>query len=76
MRTVEALGARPWAWSDYGWHHPEFMQRCPKSVVLSNWYYDECYGGFDPATNKTPDHKRLINFWDLEKAEALSQPRG
>jgi hypothetical protein len=44
------------------------MQRCPKSVVLSNWYYDECYGGFDLATNKTADHKRLINFWDLEKA--------
>ena len=68
VRTVEKLGARPWAWSDYGWSHPEFMQRCPKSVVLSNWYYDECYGGFDLATNKTADHKRLINFWDLEKA--------
>ena len=68
VHTVEKLGARPWCWSDYGWRHPEFLKRSPKSVVMSNWYYDECYGGFDPKTNKTSDHERLVQFWDLEKA--------
>ena len=68
VRTVEGLGARPWCWSDYGWRHPEFLKRSPKSVVMSNWYYDEWYGGFDPKTNKTTDLERLVQFWDLEKA--------
>jgi hypothetical protein len=68
VRTVENLGARPWCWSDYGWRHPEFLKRSPKSVVMSNWYYDEMYGGFDPKTNKTSDLERLVQFWDLEKA--------
>ncbi len=68
VRTVESLGARPWCWSDYGWRHPEFLKRSPKSVVMSNWYYDEWYGGFDPKTNKTSDLERLVQFWDLEKA--------
>ena len=68
VHTVEKLGARPWCWSDYGWRHPEFLKRSPKSVVMSNWYYDEWNGGFDPKTNKTSDLERLVQFWDLEKA--------
>ena len=55
-------------WSDYGWDHPDYFTRCPKSVVQSNWYYDECLGGFDLAKDKTPHRKRLKEFWDLEKA--------
>ena len=68
VKTVERNGMRPWAWSDFGWNNPDYYTRCPKSVVQSNWYYDECYGGFDLATNKTGDHKRLKAFWELEKA--------
>ena len=68
VKTVERNGMRPWAWSDFGWNNPDFYTRCPKSVVQSNWYYDECHGGFDLATNKTGDLKRLRAFWDLEKA--------
>ena len=68
VKTVERNGMRPWAWSDFGWNNPEYYTRCPKSVVQSNWYYDESYGGFDPSTNKTGDLKRLMAFWDLEKA--------
>jgi len=35
-------GARPWVWSDYVWHHPDkFFKMMPKSVVQSNWYYNE-----------------------------------
>ena len=68
VRTVEKNGMRPWAWSDFGWNNPDYYTRCPKSVVQSNWFYDECHGGFDPATNKTGDLKRLNGFWELEKA--------
>ena len=76
VKTVERNGMRPWAWSDFGWNNPEYYTRCPKSVVQSNWYYDECYGGFDLATNKTKDHKRLKAFWDLEKAGFDQNPCG
>ena len=76
VRTVEKNGMRPWAWSDYGWDHPEFYERCPKSVLMSNWYYDECYGGFELAENKTWDNKRLKGFYDLEKAGFEQVPCG
>lgn len=37
---VESGGARPWVWSDYAWNHPElFLEKMPKDVVQSNWYY-------------------------------------
>ena len=76
VRTVEGLGARTWAWSDYGWDNPDFLKWCPKGVLLSNWYYDECHGGFDPKTNKTRDHQRLIQFWQLEEAGFDQVPCG
>ena len=39
-REVEKHGVRAWVWSDYFWHHPkEFLERMPKSVLQSNWYY-------------------------------------
>jgi len=68
VRTCEKNGMRPWAWSDYGWKHTDFYEWCPKSVMMSNWYYDEQYGGFDLSTNKTSDHERLKGFYDLDKA--------
>ena len=69
VRCVEALGARPWVWSDFGWKHKEYFTRCPKSVVQSNWYYDESYGGFDPDRYAgTSQKERLLEFWELEKA--------
>jgi hypothetical protein len=46
--AVEKNGARPWIWSDYLWHHPdEFLANMPRSVLQSNWYYDEDF----PAEN-------------------------
>ena len=68
VKTVERAGARPWMWSDYGWHHDEFFTRCPKSVVQSNWYYDECNADFslDPKVNG--HWFRLAEFEKLEKA--------
>ena len=76
VRTSERNGMRPWMWSDYGWDHPEFYTRCPKSVLMSNWYYDEANGGFDLATNKTNDHKRLKAFYDLDSAGFDQTPCG
>ena len=69
VRTVEKLGARAWCWSDYGWDHPDFHAWCPKSVVMSDWYYDEGHGGFDPKTNPVEeDRKRIAQYAALEAA--------
>ena len=76
VRTVEANGMRPWCWSDFAWDNREYFTRCPKSVLQCTWYYDEAHGGFDPKTNKTNDYKRLIEFWDLEKAGFEQTPCG
>ncbi len=36
----EKRGARPWIWSDYCWQHRDlFLQKMPKSILQSNWYY-------------------------------------
>ena len=38
----EKAGVRPWVWSDYCWHHPEtFLEKMPKSVLQSNWWYNK-----------------------------------
>ena len=76
VKTVEKNGMRAWAWSDYGWDHPEFYSRCPKSVLMSNWYYDEDYGGFDLATNKTGSRRIVKGFYDLDKAGFEQVPCG
>ena len=76
VRTCEKNGMRAWTWSDYGWHHSDYYTRCPKSVLQSNWYYDESYGGFELAQNKTSDHARLQGFYDLDKAGFEQVPCG
>ena len=49
LDQVESSGVRPWVWSDYYWHHPvTFLQKMPKSVLQSNWYYD---AGFEDSIN-------------------------
>ncbi len=41
VNEVEKRGVRPWIWSDYLWHHPDdFFKKMPKSVLQSNWYYE------------------------------------
>ena len=76
VKTCEGLNARAWAWSDYGWIKPDFMKWCPKSVLLSNWYYDEAWGGFDLEKNNTDDKVRLRQFWELEEAGYDQVPCG
>ena len=69
VKTVEANGMRPWMWSDYGWDHADFTEKCPKSVLQSNWNYSDL-DGFDLSKYK-PDARRLKIlklFLDLDKA--------
>jgi len=49
VKTVEDLGIRPWIWADYVWKHErEFVERMPRSVLMSNWYYGKRFGN-DPG---------------------------
>jgi len=76
VNTIEKHGVRPWMWSDYGWEHDDFCDRCPKSVVQQNWFYDSQNGGFDLKTNKTKDFVRLEMFVKLDKAGFDQVPCG
>ena len=68
-RGVGKLGMRPWIWSDYGWKHDDFVGRCPKEVLHSNWYYDEQMGGFDPDTTTNAWSKSVLRLYEaLDKA--------
>ncbi len=69
VKTVEALGVRPWIWSDFYWNHPEeFLKRMPKSVLQSNWYYG---ASFDPSKEKY-----VQAYLDLDKAGYDQVPTG
>ena len=71
-KTVEKLGARPWIWSDYYWHHrEEFLRRMPKSVLQSNWYYGKA---FEDA--KDFDRVRVQTYVDLDRAGFDQVPAG
>ena len=70
VKTVEDARMRPWMWSDYGWKHDDFVEKCPKSVLHSNWYYDEWIEGFDLAAMKPDARSRPILelYLKLDKA--------
>ncbi len=46
----EKLDVRPWIWADYAWDHKDFLEWAPKSIVMSNWYYED---DFDPKSCPT-----------------------
>ena len=78
VKTVEDAGMRPWMWSDYGWRHADFPKKCPKSVIQSNWYYDDWMTGFDYKSMK-PDamaRKMLELYMKLDKAGFDQMPCG
>ena len=70
VKTVEDAQMRPWMWSDYGWKHDDFVEKCPKSVLHNNWYYDEALDGFDLSKikRKTTSRDILELFLKLDKA--------
>ena len=66
---VNKQNVRPWIWSDYIWNHKEeFLQRMPKCVLQSNWYYSK---EFDPAKSKY-----VQAYLDLDKAGFDQVPTG
>lgn len=75
---AEKAGCRAWIWSDFGWKHPDFVTRCPKSVLQSNWYYDDACTGFDVAkmSPKDPYRPMVAFFAELEKAGFDQVPCG
>lgn len=69
VKQVESQGVRPWIWSDYYWHHPDdFLNRMPKTVLQSNWYYG---ASFDPAKQKA-----VKAYLDLDRAGFDQVPTG
>jgi hypothetical protein len=76
VREVEKHGARAWMWSDFGWSSEDFYERCPKSVIQQNWFYDESYGGFDVETNTTSDARIVKAYLKLEEAGFDQVPCG
>jgi hypothetical protein len=63
-------------WSDYCWNTEDFYEKCPKSVIQQNWYYDQQNGGFDIETNPTTDARILKAFIKLDEAGFDQVPCG
>jgi hypothetical protein len=50
VNEAEERGARAWVWSDFAWSHPEeFAAQMPRTVLQSNWYYNDDFAPNDPA---------------------------
>jgi hypothetical protein len=62
VEQVENAGSRAWIWSDYMWHHEElFLRKMPRSVLQSNWYYEEEFYDFKGLP---PDaHETFVNAY-------------
>ena len=59
VNVTEKAGCRPWIWSDYSWNHKdEFLKRMPRSVLQSNWHYDEWFDATKLASNRYIDLDR------------------
>ena len=64
---------RPWIWADYYWHHKDFFNWAPKSIVMSNWYYD---AEFDLEKLGESEANYVQTFLDLDKAGFDQIPTG
>jgi len=86
-KETEKSGARPWIWADKYWTEPgEFLERMPKSVLQSVWYYDKSFDVAELKTHeqeelrkerrRTVNWKRVQSFIDLDKAGFDQVPCG
>lgn len=49
IEQVDSRGVTPWIWSDLIWHHEQtFLQRVPRTVLQSNWYYHDDFSDDHP----------------------------
>lgn len=65
---VEKNGSQAWIWSDYVWNHEEeFLKKMRKSVMQSNWYYDD-------SMKPTNEHcKKYVNAFRVLEANKFDQ---
>ena len=54
--------------SDYGWSHPDFVKKCPKSVLQCPGYYNEDVQGYVIEKMKPCYQPRLKIFIELGKS--------
>ena len=77
VKTVEDLGMRPWMWSDYCWDHPyEFLTRCPKSVLQSNWRYGVNCSEEEFKRAVSKEYWSLRTFVELDRRGFEQVPTG
>lgn len=75
IRQVENRSVRAWIWSDRMWHDESYLTRMPKSVLQSNWYYDQKFNlGEKPPKGCVRAY--LDSFIDLDKAGFDQVPCG
>ncbi len=74
VKVTERAGCRPWIWSDYIWNHKdEFLNRMPKSVLQSNWYYSE---SFETKDRNGKERTYVAAYEWLDKAGFDQVPTG
>jgi hypothetical protein len=57
-------------WSDYIWNHPEaFVQRMPKDVLQSNWYYGKAFENLPPESSAA----NYVNAYGLLEQHGFDQ---
>ncbi len=68
VEQVEKNGSQAWIWSDFIWNHEdEFLQKMPKSVMQSNWYYDD---SMEPTNELC---KKYVNAFRVLEANEYDQ---
>lgn len=72
---VEKKNVRSWIWSDYAWTRPDiFFKKMPKSVLQSNWWYNET--SFDLSKLEEPDKTYVNLYYELEARGYDQVPTG
>ena len=68
VNEIEKRGVRAWCWSDKIWHSKgEFLNRMPKSVLQSNWYYGNKFS-LDQPLRRDFECNPQNAYVELEKA--------
>ena len=75
--VVESCGSRAWMWSDAAWKRPEeYVRKCPKSVLQSNWYYSDIWNLGSTEKGAEDALPALRSFEILDKAGFEQVPCG
>jgi hypothetical protein len=70
---VTRTGSRPWVWSDAVWRHPdEFLDRIPRTVLQSNWYYGTLFDDEDDSWRPAVGAYRLLDEHGFDQVPTAS----